>query len=337
MEICNICGGNVFLSLFKARDRVYPINKVFYVVKCKKCESLFLMPQPSPKELEEHYPNTYYESMMPVNFETRDSFSTSVKYKLREKVLAYYYNYPFSVKNRLSFIEKLLLFPLKFHFSILSNTFIPWNGEGKVLDIGCGMGGNLNKLKKLGWETYGVEPDEYAAGYAKEANHNIICGTLTDANFLPNFFDAILLREVLEHLHNPVETLKEIKRIIKPGGRIYLSVPISNNLFFKIFKNRWHSLEIPRHIWIPSTKAIKILCYKTGMKINRLKYRRGGEILGSIQYVINDLGRQRIYLADNKRNKIYRNKFLMKIISPLELILQEFHLTSGILIEIMKK
>ncbi|MDD2889362.1 MAG: class I SAM-dependent methyltransferase [bacterium] len=295
------------------------------------------MPQPSPEELKEHYPKTYYESMTPVNFETQNSFLTSVKYKLKEKVLSYYYNYPFPVTNKLSFIEKLLFFPLKFHFSTLGNTFIPWSGEGKVLDIGCGMGCGLNKLKKLGWETYGVELDEYAAEYAKKADHNIICGTLLEANFLPNFFDVILLSEVLEHLYNPLETLKEIKRIIKPGGKIYISVPISNNLFFKIFKNRWHSLEIPRHLWIPSTKAIKILCYKTGMKINRLKYRRGGEILGSIQYIVNDLGQHRIYLADNKNNKIYRNKFLMKIISPLEFILQEFNLTSGILIEVTKK
>ncbi|MDD5529612.1 MAG: class I SAM-dependent methyltransferase [bacterium] len=337
MKNCDICGKNTWASLFNTVDRVYPINRGFRVIQCKRCESLFLIPQLSVKELKEHYPQVYYEFIAPIDFGTKNSFLASIKYKLKEKVLFYYYNYPFSIKNKSILIEKLLLFPLKFYFSRPGNIFIPPDGKGKMLDIGCGMGGTLDRFKKLGWETYGVEPDKYAAEHVKRANHNITCGTLLDTDFPSDFFDIVLLRQVLEHLNNPVEIFKEIKRIVKPKGKIYLSVPISNNLFFKIFKSRWYSLDSPRHLWIPSTKAIKILCYKTGMKVNKLNYKSGGEILGSIQYLVNDLMQERIYLIDDKKNKIYRNKFLMKGISPFEFILEKFNLTGTVELEITKE
>lgn len=327
---CDICGEKHLLFLFDGIDRAYPIQGVFRVVKCKSCGSIFLNPQPSEEELSLHYPQMFYDSMNCGM--SRDKTKETLKDRIKSKTLFYYYNYPSKANNQGKLLEKLFLFPLKFYLS----NIIPWQGEGKVLDIGCGMGGQLSGLKKLGWDTYGVEPNEYAAGYAKNAGHKVIKGTLLGAKFQDNFFDAVMLKHVLEHLHNPIETLIEIKRILKTNGSLYILTPISDNILFKIFKEKWHPLELPRHLWVPSTKGLRILCTKTGMRINKIKYVRTDGLLGSIQYVFNERGKRRFYLTDEQGSKIYRNYLLMKLVSPIQFILEKFHLSDAVELEIVK-
>lgn len=335
-NICKVCGGKDFSFLFTTFDRVYPIDREFRIIKCRKCGSLFVEPLLSVEELKKHYPRAYYESITGIRFNNKKTFFSSIKSKIITKLLCYYYNYPFPVNSRFNLLEKLCFFLFKVRFSILGESFIPWDGKGKLLDVGCGMGTNLSRLKKFGWNTYGVELDEYAAGYSRELGHNIFCGTLLDAKFPSNFFDVIMFKDVLEHLDNPVEVLKEACRILKSGGRVYILVPISNNLFFNLFKGRWYSLDTPRHLWIPSTKAINILCHRAGMRVKKVRYKRGGEILGSIQYLINDRGTSRVYLNDVSRNRIYRNKFLMRVVSFLEYFLERLNLTGTVDFEIIK-
>src|SRR5437870_11595841 len=84
------------------------------------------------------------------------------------------------------------------------------------------------------------------------------------ASFPESFFDAIRLSHVLEHLTDPQGTLREISRILKPDGLVYVTVPNTRSLNFWLFGKEWYSLDTPRHVISYSLSALKFLCDATG-------------------------------------------------------------------------
>lgn len=98
-------------------------------------------------------------------------------------------------------------------------------GEGKILDIGCGYGFFLSQMKAKGWQTCGIDVSETAISYASNRSLDVALGTLDNIKYEDNSFDAITLFYVLEHLPDPLKTLHEIRRILKPNGLLLLRVP----------------------------------------------------------------------------------------------------------------
>lgn len=98
--------------------------------------------------------------------------------------------------------------------------------SGRILDVGCGEGQFLNLAAKRGWKTFGVEISPMAVRRAKEAfNLDIVAVELREARFPDSHFDVVTLFNVLDHLPFPVEALKEIHRVLKPGGLLVVRVP----------------------------------------------------------------------------------------------------------------
>ena len=101
------------------------------------------------------------------------------------------------------------------------------NPEYKILDIGCGTGGNFNLLAKYSQNIIGLENDPYAIELSKEKyDFNIVQGNLPDnIPFSDENFDLITLFDVLEHVDDDETSLKNILAKIKPGGYFLLTVP----------------------------------------------------------------------------------------------------------------
>ena len=99
------------------------------------------------------------------------------------------------------------------------NDLIP----GKILDVGCGLGFLLSGINSK-WEKHGVEISEYGANHAKQYG-KILCGVLRAAEYEFNSFDVVLCYHVIEHMKNPIDELIEMKRILKPGGKLILGMP----------------------------------------------------------------------------------------------------------------
>jgi 2-polyprenyl-3-methyl-5-hydroxy-6-metoxy-1,4-benzoquinol methylase len=108
-----------------------------------------------------------------------------------------------------------------------ANRLMRWKTNGKFLDVGCATGFFINGIRKHSdWEVYGTDFGESAVRFAHEKlGLNVVQGDLNDARFPNEFFDYVHVNNVLEHVLNPVSLLKECRRIIKPDGIFFLSVP----------------------------------------------------------------------------------------------------------------
>jgi len=96
--------------------------------------------------------------------------------------------------------------------------------RGRVLDYGCGAGLMLRVFKEYGYEVLGVEESEAFRKILKKDNIPSIA-SLSEIDDLRESFDLVIVKDVIEHLENPVEAINEIVSFIKPGGFIYVRVP----------------------------------------------------------------------------------------------------------------
>lgn len=110
------------------------------------------------------------------------------------------------------------------------NRYLASHPKGKVLDIGCGMGEFLEVSLEKGWEAVGIDVSGWACRFLAERGfQNILQGTLEDAHFDDEEFDAVYLSHVLEHIPEPGPFLHEIRRVLKPGGLVLIEVPNEEN------------------------------------------------------------------------------------------------------------
>ncbi|MCX7718061.1 MAG: class I SAM-dependent methyltransferase [Candidatus Sumerlaeaceae bacterium] len=97
---------------------------------------------------------------------------------------------------------------------------------GRILDIGAATGSFLRVARDRGWTTIGLELSVEASGVAsKEHGLDVRRLTLEEAKFSDNEFDAVHLSHVFEHLRDPVGSLAEMRRILRPGGVLTMEVP----------------------------------------------------------------------------------------------------------------
>jgi SAM-dependent methyltransferase len=248
------------------------------MVECRDCGLIFINPQPEPEDLKEYYPKDYY-TPNPSHYRDYSWF--------RRKALETYWGYgrhSDSTPN-MHLFKKMVMLP----FRIKYRHCIPFVEGGRLLDIGCGNGTELYRLKLMGWEVYGVEIDIEASERAKSKGLSVYTGNLFEANYPDRFFHVVRMSFVLEHLPNPRETLLEISRILMPKGRIYISVQNARSLNYWLFRKWWFSLDVPRHLFSFTPKTIRKLLSSLGLKVGTLWFDSGRRnFLVSLQYWINE-------------------------------------------------
>ena len=104
------------------------------------------------------------------------------------------------------------------------------DGSNKILEVGCGKGYTLRKLKAIGKadKIIGIEINENSIQETKKYLDNILFGNIEEINFLPydkNYFDVIIFADVLEHLVNPWKVLKMIRHYLNDRGFIIATIP----------------------------------------------------------------------------------------------------------------
>jgi ubiquinone/menaquinone biosynthesis C-methylase UbiE len=147
--------------------------------------------------------------------------------------------------------------------------YLSAQGEGKLLEVGCGRGDMLKLMQEMGWHVEGVDFDHKAVQNAQKKGLRVSCGALEAQAYPDNQFDAITMSHLIEHVHDPVQLLNECYRILRPGGRVVIVTPNSDSWGHRKFASSWRGLEPPRHLHIFNHQSLTILSQNVGFRIER--------------------------------------------------------------------
>jgi len=151
----------------------------------------------------------------------------------------------------------------------LLNKIDAYRRKKKILEVGCFEGNFLVAAKRKGWEVFGTEISEPAISYA-ERNYRIKLHKGA-ANFGDGFFDVVMLRDVIEHLPDPIGTLAELTRILRPKGLLYIWTPNFDSFTRKfLLGSNWGSVIFPWHFHYFTPRTIKRLLTATGFEVRKL-------------------------------------------------------------------
>ncbi len=144
---------------------------------------------------------------------------------------------------------------------------------GKLLEVGSSLGYLLDVFKNDGWDVTGVEPFYQACRHSREALGLDVKNAILETAGLPDeSFDVVLLNHVIEHIDDPLRTLRLVNRILKPAGHFVIETPRYDTLMFKLLGRRERSLACSGHIYFFTTQTLKNLYEAAGFKTVRLDY-----------------------------------------------------------------
>jgi SAM-dependent methyltransferase len=281
---------------------MHNVPGTYTVERCDSCGLIFLNPQPDADELSKHYPQDQY---YPHRFSGFKSWLYAVLY------------------TQQFLVSRKLLSPLKWIMRSVKIT-----PGGNYLDVGCGSGAFMRIIESAGMNAFGVEPVKIGRNHGTQKGLNIFHGFLEEAKYPDGFFGLITLNHVLEHISNPMTTLNELKRILKPKGTLIIGVPQSESLAYRLFKKNWIQLDVPRHLYTFSCSTLKRYAEVTGFKIDKTRFNsKPLQIYGSLFYLYAEISKKNMFFAESRLLKSQCTKVLVNLfIFPLALILNLFHL-----------
>lgn len=200
---------------------------------------------------------------------------------LPEQIVEMYTNYyprkTFDLKQWEPHSEKLHL-PAWFN-GLNASAFRHVPRNVRVLDVGCGFGQSLGYHSARGCDVYGVEADENITRVAEKFGYKVHVGLFDDRIYEKDFFDYVTMDQVIEHLANPLTTLRGVARILKPGGAAILSTPNAGGWGAKIFGPRWINWHAPYHMQFFSRKSMRIAAEQAGLVVEKTKIVTNSEWL----------------------------------------------------------
>ncbi|MCL5411596.1 MAG: class I SAM-dependent methyltransferase [Patescibacteria group bacterium] len=183
-------------------------------------------------------------------------------------------------------IEKFYTTKKDGYFGVSRNELLPFfeGKRKKILEIGCGEGATLTTLKELGVasETVGIEINKESVEVARRNLDKILPGNIEEMD-LPysNYFDYIILADILEHLTDPWSLINKIKNYLKRDGRIVASIPnIRNYMLIKplLIKGEWRyedsGLLDKGHLRFFTREQIKEMFEAEGFTLEKIDYNK---------------------------------------------------------------
>lgn len=171
---------------------------------------------------------------------------------------------------------------------LLQSCGIPRNA--RILDGGCATGGFIKAASNY-YEMWGIDISPYAISQAKLDNpkcaDRISAGLIEDQNFPNNHFDAIVFWDVIEHLDQPVEVIRNLIKFLKPQGYFILSTPNISAPIAKLMGKRWAFMTPPEHLCLFNSETIRLLMSKAGLDVKIWMSKGKWVNLGFFLYKLN--------------------------------------------------
>lgn len=265
---CPVCGAAGSRVVYDAlTDQLFGAQGSWTLVQCVAtgCGLYRLHPIPTAEELASAYAN-YYTHEAKGNGTRRGGRLRAAYGELVSGYLRHRFGYPYSVtRGHWGALWPLLyLAPLRRAGLERSLMWLPFAGPQRLLDVGCGSGEWLERMKALGWNVEGIDPDAEAVLAARRTGCQAQCGTLPDIAYPSGHFDVVSMNHVIEHVPDPLGTLRECLRILRPGGQLVLATPNGASWGHRLFGARWRGLEPPRHLHLFGCRSMERLLQAAG-------------------------------------------------------------------------
>lgn len=273
---CILCGSQGDVLYKQIRDPRFEAPGEWNLKRCRnpKCGLLWLDPLPLEEDLHiayETYPTHLTGLSSPTKSEparTR-SFADRVRGYIAAGYMAYRWNYdPFHASSVQKLFGRLMyLQPLARANANRSIVFLRVQPGGHVLEIGCGSGWMLRRLKDAGWKATGIDFDPAAVDAARSLGlEDISVNSLEKCAYKDASFDAVIMSDVIEHLYDPAGTVRECARILKPGGTLVVLTPNSSSLGHRVFKRSWIHIHPPEHLHLFRPQLLREMARRAGFE-----------------------------------------------------------------------
>lgn len=225
VKACHVCVGGRVYYLFSTSD--------YRVVRCDDCGLVFLNPQPSDDELARIYGADYFLG----------SDSEAGRQAVGEIKRA-------TARLYLSKIRR-------------------YRGpeSGRLLEIGCGDGDFLVLAEAEGWDVTGIEYSSAACEKARQRlkNGKVQCGELPPGGMAAEQFDLCVISDVLEHVRSPLDFLREVHRLLKPGGTLFIATPSIDSWSARFLRQKWMEFKV-EHLTYFDRQTLQTALFKSGFR-----------------------------------------------------------------------
>jgi 2-polyprenyl-3-methyl-5-hydroxy-6-metoxy-1,4-benzoquinol methylase len=251
---CSLCGGPLVNRYAPARIWYQPAGSRAYGVNwCAGCDFGLLAPRPTIEEHQGFHTAEYFEMMA----QGVAAQSTGTE-PLLEKVRVH-------LAWRLDRGEPL---NAQFVHRVLGGR------PGSVCDIGSGSGALLAGLAELGHQTVGVEPSEHARARAAKRgveSHAGLAESLPEA-VKRQKYDAIVMKQVLEHCLDAPAALRNLTELLKKGGRVCIEVPNNHCVASEEQGPVWFHRDTGRHVNFFTPRSLERLAESLGLRVEKTFY-----------------------------------------------------------------
>jgi len=254
---CYLCGTKGAALHEGLTDQWFGVPGSWNLKRCPDCGLVWLDPMPTKEEVWKAYASYF----------THEDYSpnTSRQYmNIADKLAATLCRLLYKIVMRsTTWRKKEKVWRLKGDSMFLGNAT---QGHNRLLDVGCGKGSFIARMRDQGWEVEGSEVDADAVEYARSSGLSVHLGSLENIHFPDNTFDVITSNHVIEHVHDPISLIQECLRVLKPGGRLVLATPNIESFGHQYFERDWSHLDPPRHLRLFTKETLRECATRAGFR-----------------------------------------------------------------------
>ena len=248
---CPVCGSEKRILLYNGlTDQIFRIATGLWVLyHCISCGSAYLDPRPNQATIGLAYRSYYTHDGQDHPLIRRIGGLRT----LLHDWLNGYMNARYGLKRQPSCALGQWMIPLLPPLQAAADAECrhlprPPVGGGALLDVGCGNGRFLILAQEMGWNVEGIDFDSQAVETARQRGLAVQLGGVEGLSNEQEKYDVITLSHVIEHIPDPLNLLRDIYRLLKLGGRLWLETPNIISLGHARFGANWRGLEPPRHL-----------------------------------------------------------------------------------------
>jgi 2-polyprenyl-3-methyl-5-hydroxy-6-metoxy-1,4-benzoquinol methylase len=258
---CPLCGGRDEEPVLETR----PDPSTYRVVRCRRCRLGYLNPRPDERTIGHFYPEDYHCYTPP-----DAAHQAGLRQRVRRLVMAHRHGLPTPPGS--PGLRLLARLARPWVGGDDSLTAIPWTGQGRLLDYGCGSGWFAQRMRQLGWMPTAMDFSSHAVARVRQHfGLPVLAGTLPHPEVAPASFDVVTLGAVLEHVHRPHQLIAAAEEALRPGGLLVVAVPNFASWGRRYFGPHWWGLHLPQHLLHFESDTLRRLLETHGLAVESLR------------------------------------------------------------------